>query len=248
MLSSLRLYISRQATSSWRYIVEQILYLLFSWVPTVIGMGLRGVFYRLILDIDGWAAIENRVRLRMADNIRLHDGVYLDQNTYLHASPRGIEVGENTIIMYGAILHVYNFRDMPDSGIKIGKDSLVGEYTVIRGQGGVEIGDRVYTSPFTQIIAVNHVFDDPEQPFIDQGITAEGIQIEDDVWIGSGAIITDGIRVGKGAVVAAGSVVTQDVPAHSVVAGVPAKPIRDIEKQKDIDRERIIYHLKMGRN
>jgi acetyltransferase-like isoleucine patch superfamily enzyme len=214
----------------------------------VIGVGLRGVFYRLILDIDGWAAIENRVRLRMADNIRLHDGVYLDQNTYLHASPRGIEVGENTIIMYGAILHVYNFRDMPDSGIKIGKDSLVGEYTVIRGQGGVEIGDRVYTSPFTQIIAVNHVFDDPEQPFIDQGITAEGIQIEDDVWIGSGAIITDGIRVGKGAVVAAGSVVTQDVPAHSVVAGVPAKPIRDIEKQKEIDRERVIYHLKMGRN
>lgn len=248
MLSSLRLYISRQATSSWRYIIEQTLYLLFSWVPTVIGMGLRGVFYRLILDMDGWAAIENRVRLRMADNIRLHDGVYLDQNTYLHASPRGIEVGENTIIMYGAILHVYNFRDMPDSGIKIGKDSLVGEYTVIRGQGGVEIGDRVYTSPFTQIIAVNHVFDDPEQPFIDQGITAEGIQIEDDVWIGSGAIITDGIRVGKGAVVAAGSVVTQDVPAHSVVAGVPAKPIRDIEKQKEIDRERIIYHLKMGRN
>ncbi len=248
MLSSLRLYISRQATSSWRYIIEQSLYLLFSWIPTVIGMGLRGVFYRLILDIDGWAAIENRVRLRMADNIRLHDGVYLDQNTYLHASPRGIEVGENTIIMYGAILHVYNFRDMPDSGIKIGKDSLVGEYTVIRGQGGVEIGDRVYTSPFTQIIAVNHVFDDPEQPFIDQGITAEGIQIEDDVWIGSGAIITDGIRVGKGAVVAAGSVVTQDVPAHSVVAGVPAKPIRDIEKQKEIDREKVIYHLKMGRN
>ena len=248
MLSSLRLYISRQSTSSWRYIVEQILYLLFSWVPTVIGMGLRGVFYRLILDIDGWAAIENRVRLRMADNIHLHDGVYLDQNTYLHASPRGIEVGENTIIMYGAILHVYNFRDMPDSGIKIGKDSLVGEYTVIRGQGGVEIGDRVYTSPFTQIIAVNHVFDDPEQPFIDQGITAEGIRVEDDVWIGSGAIITDGVRVGKGAVVAAGAVVTQDVPAHAVVAGIPAKQIRDIEKQNEIESERMIYHQKMGRN
>ena len=243
MLSSLRLYISRQATSLWRYIVEQTLYLLFSWVPTVIGMGLRGVFYRLILEMDGWAAIENRVRIRMADNIRLHNGVYLDQNTYLHACPNGIEVGENTIIMYGAILHVYNFRDLPDSRIKIGKDSLVGEYTVIRGQGGVEIGDRGYTSPFTQIIAVNHVFDDPEQPFVEQGITAEGIHIEDDVWIGSGAIITDGVRVGKGAVIAAGSVVTHDVPAHSVVAGVPAKHIRDIEKQSEIQKERIIYHL-----
>jgi acetyltransferase-like isoleucine patch superfamily enzyme len=56
---------------------------------------------------------------------------------------------------------------------------------VIRGQGGVTIGDRVYTSPMTQIIAVNHVFDDPERPFIEQGITAEGIIIEDDVWLGS---------------------------------------------------------------
>lgn len=248
MLTVLRLYISRQATSVWRYIAEQILYLFFSWIPTLIGLGLRGIFYRLILDMDGWAAIENRVRLRMADNIRLHNGVYLDQNTYLHACPGGIEIGENTIVMYGAVLHVYNFRDMPGSGIKIGKDSLVGEYTVIRGQGGVEIGDRVYTSPFTQIIAVNHVFDDPEQPFIDQGITAEGIRIEDDVWIGSGAIITDGVRVGQGAVVAAGAVVTQDVPAHAVVAGIPAKKIRDIEKQNEIESARMVYHLKMGRN
>lgn len=248
MMAGLRLYLGRQASSSWRYIGEQSLYLLFGWVPTVIGLGLRGFFYRLILNMDGWAAIENNVRLRMADNIHLQNGVYLDQNTYLHACPQGIEIGENTIIMYGAVLHVYNFRDLPDSGIKIGKDSLVGEYTVIRGQGGVEIGDRVYTSPFTQIIAVNHVFDDPEQPFLDQGITAEGIRIEDDVWLGSGAIITDGVRVGRGAVVAAGSVVTQDVPAHSVVAGVPAKPIRDIGKQQEIEKERIIYHQKMGRN
>jgi acetyltransferase-like isoleucine patch superfamily enzyme len=248
MFSGLRLYLNRQATSTWRYISEQCLYLLFSWIPTLVGIGLRGVFYRLILDMQGWAAIENGVRLRMADNIHLHNGVYLDQNTYLHACPNGIEIGENTIVMHGAILHVYNFRDMPDSGIRIGKDSLVGEYNVIRGQGGVQIGNRVYTSPFTQIIAVNHVFDDPEQPFIEQGITAEGIKIEDDVWIGAGAIITDGVRVGKGAVIAAGSVVTRDVESHSVVAGIPAKPIREIEKQNEIEKERIIYHLKMGRN
>jgi len=51
---------------------------------------------------------------------------------------------------------------------------------------------------------VNHVVDDPTRPFVEQGITAEGITIEDDVWIGSGAIVTDGVTVGKGAVVAAG--------------------------------------------
>ncbi|MFQ5434297.1 MAG: acyltransferase, partial [Anaerolineae bacterium] len=167
--------------------------------------------------------------LRFANHIRLGNGVYLDQGTYLHACPNGIELGENTIVMHGAVLHVYNFRDMPHSGIKIGRDSLVGEYSVIRGQGGVTIGDRVYTSPFTQIIAVNHVFADATRPFTEQGITAEGIIIEDDVWLGAGAVITDGVRVGQGAVVAAGAVVTQDVPPHTVVGGVPAREIKKIE-------------------
>ncbi len=247
MISGLRLYLQRQASSFWRYAAEQTLYLLLGWIPTVIGMGLRGVFYRLILSIDGWSAIENRVRLRFANYIRLGNGVYLDQSTYLHACPHGIEIGDNTIIMHGAILHVYNFRELPNARIKIGQDSLVGEYCVIRGQGGVEIGDRVYTSPFTQIIAVNHVFEDPEVPFIDQGITAEGIVIEDDVWLGSGAIITVGVRVGYGAVVAAGAVVTQDVPANTVVGGIPAKEIRNISEKQDLITEKVIYQLKKGR-
>jgi acetyltransferase-like isoleucine patch superfamily enzyme len=179
--------------------------------------------------MDGLAAIENNVRLRFSDHIKLGHGVYLDHGTYLHATPGGIEIGAGTIVMHGAVLHVYNFRDMPQSRIRIGRDSLIGEYSVIRGQGGVEIGDRVYTSPFTQIIAVNHVFDDPTRPFVEQGITAEGIIIEDDVWLGAGAIITDGVRIGKGAVIAAGAVVTKDVPPHTVVGGVPAKLIKTID-------------------
>ena len=63
---------------------------------------------------------------------------------------------------------------------------------------------------------------------IEQGITAEGIVVEDDVWIGAGAIITDGVRIGKGAVVAAGAVVTKDVPAHTVVGGIPARVLKEI--------------------
>lgn len=229
-MKSIRLYLSRQANSIWRYILEQTLFFLVGWIPTIVGIGIRGIFYRLILKMNGMAAIENNVRLRFANLITLGRGVYLDQGVYLHACPKGITIGENTIVMHGAVLHVYNFRDMPSSGISIGKDSLIGEYCVIRGQGGVSIGDRVYTSPFTQLLAVNHVYNDPNRSFIDQGITAEGIIIEDDVWLGAGAIITDGVRVGKGAVVAAGAVVTKDVPAHTVVGGVPARAIKDISK------------------
>jgi acetyltransferase-like isoleucine patch superfamily enzyme len=142
------------------------------------------------------------------------------------------------------VLHVYNFRGIPRSGIRIGRDSLIGEYTVIRGQGGVTVGDRVYTSPFTQILAVNHVFDDPARPFIDQGITADGIVIEDDVWLGAGAIVTDGIRIGQGAVVAAGAVVASDVPAHTVVAGVPAKVVRQIDGRTPGAPEHEVFLLK----
>src|SRR5512135_2762416 len=229
MLNSIHLYLDRQASSLFRYLLEQTILFLFGWIPTIVGVGLRGIFYRLILHMDGLAAIESRVRLRFADHIRLGHGVYLDEGTYLHACPQGIEIGPRSIIMHGAVLHVYNFRDMPHSCIKIGSDSLIGEYSVIRGQGGVQIGDRVYTSPFTQIIAVNHVFDDPNRPFVEQGITAQGIVIEDDVWLGAGAIITDGVRVGQGAVVAAGAVVTKDVEPHTVVGGVPAKLIKAID-------------------
>ncbi len=246
MLNTIRLYLDRQASSLPRYILEQLLYFLFGWIPTIVGVAVRGLFYRLILRMDGLAAIESRVRLRFADHIKLGHGVYLDEGVYLHATPKGIDIGPRSIVMHGAVLHVYNFRDMPRSGIKIGSDSLIGEYSVIRGQGGVQIGDRVYTSPFTQIIAVNHVFDDPNQPFVDQGITAEGIVIEDDVWLGAGAIITDGVRVGKGAVVAAGAVVTKDVPPHTVVGGVPAKPIKTIDGKSSSPQDRVIYHSTKG--
>jgi acetyltransferase-like isoleucine patch superfamily enzyme len=200
-----RLYLSRQADNLGRYLLEQTVMAMVGWVPTAVGVGLRSLLYRLILKMEGTAAIENGVRLRFAGRITLGQGTYLDQGVYIHACPQGVTIGPNTLVMHGAVLHVYNFRDLPHSGITIGRDSLIGEYTVIRGQGGVTIGDRVYTS-----------------------LTAEGIVIEDDVWIGSGAIITDGVRVGRGAAVAAGAVVTRDVPPHTVAGGVPARVIREI--------------------
>jgi acetyltransferase-like isoleucine patch superfamily enzyme len=241
------LYLRRQADNLGRYVLEQTLQALVGWVPTILGIGLRALLYRLMLRMEGWAAIESGVRLRFANHIRLGHGAYLDQGVYLHACPNGIQIGPGTLVMHGAVLHVYNFRGMPQSGIRVGRDSLIGEYNVIRGQGGVTIGDRVYTSPLVQILAVNHVFDDPARSFVEQGITAEGIVIEDDVWIGAGAIVTDGVRVGRGAVVAAGAVVTEDVPPHTVVAGVPARVVSEITGGRGrSDPEREIYFARDG--
>lgn len=208
-----------------------MLYAVAGWVPTVVGIGLRALLYRLILRMDGVVAIESGVRLRFADRIRLAAGVYIDQGVYLHACPNGIRIGANSYVMHGAVLHVYNFRNLPHAFIRIGRDSLIGEYNVLRGQGGITIGDRVYTAPLVQLLAVNHVYADPSVPIVDQGITAEGIVVEDDVWIGAGAIVTDGVTIGKGAVVAAGAVVTQDVPPHTVVGGVPARVLKEIKAE-----------------
>lgn len=240
--SQLRLYLDRQASSVGRYILEQTVTTLLGWVPTIIGIGLRAIFYRMIMKIEGYSAIERNVRIRFANLIELGHGSYIDEGVYIHACPNGVKIGTNTLIMHGAELHVYNFRDIPHSGIRIGQDSLIGEFTVIRGQGGVTIGDRVYTSPMTQLIAVNHIFDDPEKPFIEQGITAQGIVVEDDVWLGSKAVITDGVRIGRGAVVAAGAVVTKDVPPHTVVGGVPARIIDHIDGSNQRTGSKTVYY------
>ena len=240
-LTRLALYVRRQASSPTRYVFEQLVLGAFGWVPTPVGMMVRAVAYRLILDMRGVAGIERGIRLRFASNVTLGDGAYLDSGVYLHACPGGIAVGCNSLVMHGSVLHVYNFRDLPRAGIWIGDDCLIGEFNVIRGQGGVRIGNRVYTSPMVQLVAVNHVFDDPSRPFIDQGITAEGITVEDDVWIGSGAVITDGVTVGKGAVVAAGSVVTRDVPPHTVVGGVPARVLRGVGEAEGGDTPPVFF-------
>ena len=240
-VSDLRLYLSRQASSLGRYVWEQLVFTLFGWMPTVLGIGMRALAYRLVMKLEGTVAIEKGVRIRFADQIRLGRGAYLDEGVYLHACPGGIDIGRNTLVMHHAELHVYNFRNLPRAGIKIGQDSLIGEFNVLRGQGGITIGDRVYTSPFVQLAAVNHVFSDPHRPFVEQGITAEGIAVEDDVWIGAGAIVTDGVRIGCGAVVAAGAVVTADVPAHTVVAGGPARVVKIIDGEDPPRGKEVVF-------
>jgi acetyltransferase-like isoleucine patch superfamily enzyme len=239
--SRFRLYMARQARSAWHYWLEHLVQAVAGWVPTVAGIALRAVAYRIILHMDGIAAIEPRVRLRYASGVRLGRGVYLDEGVYLHALPNGIEIGENTYVLHHAVLHVFNFRNLPHAGIRIGRNCLISEFNVLRGQGGITIGDNVYTSPHVQIVAVDHVFDDPARPIIEQGITARGIVIEDDVWVGSGAVILDGVRVGRGAVIAAGAVVTRDVPPRAVVGGVPASVLADRMDRRAAAAGRVVH-------
>ncbi len=237
MLEQLRYYLHGQAASVPAYILEQLILTLCGGVPTIAGIGLRSLAYRLIMRLDGFPAIESGVRFAHAANVHLGKSVYLDQGVYLHALPAGISIGEGTFIMHHTMLHVFNFRDLPKSGITIGKNCFIGEFNVMRGQGGVHIGNDVYTGPMVQIVAVNHVFSDPNRPIREQGITAQGIVIEDDVWLGSGAKVVDGVTVGRGSIIGAGSVVTKDIPPYSIAIGTPAKRIRDRRDMTDDQRQ-----------
>lgn len=232
MLSQLQLYMSRQAGSIGRYIAEQIVLSLFGWIPSVVGIALRTIAYRAILRIEGGAAaIEDGVRLRFAGNIRLGRGAYLDHGVYLHACPAGITIGPESYVMKNAILHVYNFRNLPNAGITIGARSLIGEACILRGQGGITIGDDVYLAPLVQMLAVNHIYHDTTRPISEQGITCQGIVVEDGAWIGGGAIVLDGVRIGRNAVIGAGAVVTKDVPPYSIVVGNPGRVVRDLRAE-----------------
>lgn len=86
-------------------------------------------------------------------------------------------------------------------------------------QGGIEIGSGVLIGHGVYIATLNHAFD----PSRRGDMTAARVKICDDVWIGSGARILPGVTIGKGAIVAMGAVVTKDVPARAIVAGVPAR-------------------------
>ena len=225
-MKQLLYYLRGQASSLPAYILEQLVLSLCSWVPSIVGVGLRALAYRLIMRLEGMAGIEAGVRIVYAGNIRLGRNVYLDQGVYLHGLPAGITIGDDTFIMHHTMLHVFNFRNLPQAGITIGKNCFLGEFNVIRGQGGVRMGDGVYTGPMVQIVAVNHVFDDPDRPIREQGIIAQGIVIEDDVWIGAGATVLDGVTIGRGSIIGAGAVVSTDIPPYSIAVGTPAKPIK----------------------
>lgn len=232
MLQQIRYFLAGQASSTSRYFLEQLILSLFSWIPTLLGIGARSVAYRLIMRLEGSVAIEAGVRILYADHIKLGKGVFIDRGVYLHALPGGISIGENSFLMHHTMLHVFNFRSLPHSGITIGSNCFLGEYNVIRGQGGVTIGNDVYTGPMVQLVAVNHVFHDANRPIREQGITAKGIVIEDDVWLGANVTVVDGVTVGKGSIIGAGSVVTQNIPPYSIAVGTPAKPIKSRQNMK----------------
>ncbi|MFC5804088.1 DapH/DapD/GlmU-related protein [Streptomyces formicae] len=110
--------------------------------------------------------------------------------------------------------------------IRVGRNVFVNQGCRFNDVGGIEIGDDVMLGPNVSLISSGHPLDPAQRR---TGITSAPIRIERNVWIGASAVILQGVTIGADAVVAAGAVVTHDVPARSVAAGVPAMVIKKID-------------------
>lgn len=107
-----------------------------------------------------------------------------------------------------------------------GRNVFVNQGCTFMDGGGISIGDNVMIAPKVSLITGGHPLPLAERR---ECTTSAPIVIKDDVWIGAAAVVTQGVTIGAGAVVAAGAVVTRDVPAGTVVAGVPARVIKSID-------------------
>lgn len=110
--------------------------------------------------------------------------------------------------------------------IHLGKNVFINSGCKFQDQGGIYIGDRALIGHNVVLATLNH----PLEPRQRSSMDPEPIHIEENVWIGSSAVILPGVRIGHGSVVAAGAVVTKDVSPMTVVGGVPAKAIKTIEE------------------
>jgi acetyltransferase-like isoleucine patch superfamily enzyme len=166
--------------------------------------------------------IGKHVKISGRKNVILKNNVQIGNFVQLLANKeeKSLVLGDNVVIHPFVILRAFN------GFIRIGNNSSVNAFTVILGNGGINIGENVMIAPHCVIVASNHKFSRIDTPMKNQGISSKGIKICDDVWIGANVSIMDGVKIGKGSIIAAGSVVTKDVAPNSIIGGVPGKLIK----------------------
>ena len=92
----------------------------------------------------------------------------------------------------------------------------------------ISVGDDVLFGPGVTVLTATHVTRDPDSPISQQGAIESNVRIERGAWLGANTVIMPGVEIGVGAVVGAGAIVTRNVAAHTIVAGVPARPLRSV--------------------
>ncbi|MFC8796636.1 acyltransferase [Promicromonospora sp. NPDC057138] len=164
----------------------------------------------------------------VAAGAQIGDGVFIAPNAAVFCDR--LTIGDRSYV--AALAYV-------TGDLTIGADCSINPYAVVRGE--IRMGDGVRIGAHSSILGFNHRMS-VDLPIHQQGTWSKGITLGDDVWIGSNATILDGVTVGDHVIIGASAVVTKDVPDWAVVAGNPARVIRDrrteTQDSPDVDEPR----------
>ena len=175
-------------------------------------------------------ALQARIRLRSKISlaatikfpafVRLGRGCIVRTGAVIDApGPALLVLGDGVQLNRGVYLGAFGKHFMVGARTQFNRNALVD------GRGSINIGSDVLIGPGAQLISYQHRFESREVPINQQGLKTGEIVIEDDVWIGAGAIVLAGITIGRGSFVGAGAVVTRSCPPYSILGGVPARVI-----------------------
>jgi acetyltransferase-like isoleucine patch superfamily enzyme len=199
-------------------------------MPGALGYVLRQKLYRYLLrELGGGSILGRSIVLRSPGHISIGKNVMIDDYSVLDAKGPAsrIRLGNKILVGRNTILSCSN------AAIRIGDFVSIGPFCFFASKSRIDIGSNVSIGSGTHLLAGTHAVDDPNTPIIQQRRISEGIIVEDEVWIGSGAKILDGISIGRGSIVGAGSVVNKDVPPYSVVLGNPARVLQRRKEPED---------------
>jgi len=160
-------------------------------------------------------------RFKREDFASIGENVIIENGAVV-LEAKHINIGSNVYIGHYAVLRGYDRNEMV-----IGDDTWIGQFCYINSAGGVEIGSRVGIGPGVKIMSSRHGEEGRDVPILLCDLEFARVVVEDDCDIGMGAIILPGVTVGRGSQVGAGAVVTEDVQPYAVVAGVPARQLRE---------------------
>ena len=146
---------------------------------------------------------------------KIHRSVRMDTPPY-----RKFSLGDYSVV------ESYSCINNAVGDVIIGDHTRVGLHNTVIGP--VTIGNHVNLAQGITVTALNHNFTDHHLRIDEQGVSTTPVTIGHDIWIGANAVILPGVTIGDHSVVAAGAVVTKDVPPHTLVAGVPAKTIKEL--------------------
>lgn len=195
-------------------------------IPTILlGPKLRNWVYPQIFSRMGKSVyIQHGVEFLGTSGIDIGNQVYIFQGVRMDAQGH-----ENNTLCLGNGVALERYVDigcLDDTCISIDDETFIGPNVCIAGPGNISIGKHCMIASHTGIYANSHKFTDIRKPMRFQGVTRQGIVIEDDCWLGHGVTVLDGVTIGKGSVIGAGSVVNKDIPPYSVAVGAPVRVIK----------------------